>query len=162
MNTNVQIKLGLLLEGRQLTISTAESCTGGMIAHLLTSVAGASTYYEGGVVSYSNNVKINVLGVKAEDIEKYGAVSEQVVRQMAEGVRTKLGTDCAVATSGIAGPTGGTSEKPVGFVWIAVATTKSTYAQCYQFGTDRVQNIEKSAHAALSFLYEKIIEETEA
>lgn len=159
MSANFQIQLGLLLQGRQLTISTAESCTGGLIGHLITSVAGSSLYYKGGVISYSNDVKMNMLGVKAEDIEQYGVVSEQVVRQMAEGVSKRLGTDCAVATSGVAGPTGGTIENPVGTVWVAVTTPKGTFAQQFQFGNDRTQNIDKAANMALKFLYDKLVEE---
>lgn len=159
MTENIQIKLGLLLHGRNLTISTAESCTGGMIGHLLTSVAGSSAYYVGGVISYSNAVKVNVLGVNAQDIERYGAVSEQVVRQMADGAKNRLGSDCAVATSGVAGPSGGTPEKPVGTVWVAAATPKGTFTQEFVFGTDRMQNISKAAGAALAFLYEKLVEE---
>ena len=111
--------LGDLLRSRKLTVATAESCTGGNIAHEITTVAGCSDYYKGSVVSYANSVKENQLGVSRGILESEGAVSEPVVRQMAEGVAALLQTDCAIATSGIAGPGGGTAEKPVGTVWMA-------------------------------------------
>lgn len=157
MNSDIHIRLGQLLVGKRMTVSTAESCTGGMIAHLITSVAGSSAYYEGGAVSYSNSVKINVLGVNPADIDRYGAVSETVVRQMAEGARQRFNTDCAIATSGIAGPTGGTDDKPVGTTWIAVATPDGTYSKCCHFGIDRLTNITESAEAAMQFLYDTLL-----
>lgn len=157
MNSDIHIRLGQLLVGKRMTVSTAESCTGGMIAHMITSVAGSSAYYEGGAVSYSNSVKINTLGVSEADIERYGAVSETVVRQMAEGARKVFNTDCAIATSGIAGPTGGTDDKPVGTTWIAVSTPNGTFSKCCHFGVDRLTNITESAEAAMQFLYEKLI-----
>lgn len=149
--------IGDLLREKQMTVSTAESCTGGMIAHKITSVSGSSEYFLGSIVSYANDVKINELGVDQGDIEKYGAVSEQVVTQMAEGVRQKLKTDFAIATSGIAGPDGGSIEKPVGTVWIAVATPGSTISKKYQFGHNRTRNIEISSNAALNMLRKQLI-----
>lgn len=141
------------LTERGLTLSTAESCTGGNIARLLTSQAGASTYFMGGVVAYSNEVKENILGVKHSTLETHGAVSEETVREMAEGVRTRLGTDLAIATTGIAGPDGGTSEKPVGTVWIAVADARHTEAKLLQFGANRrQQNIDRSTNQAYAML----------
>ncbi len=132
-----------------LTVSTAESCTGGNIAHKITTVPGSSAYFKGSVVAYSNEVKINILGVPEKIIEKFGAVSEQTVIRMAEGVRKLMKTDFSVATSGIAGPSGGTPEKPVGTVWIAVSTPNETFAKLYRFGNLRSRNIRKSTAAAI-------------
>ncbi len=144
--------LGDILRKKGLTVASAESCTGGMIAHLVTAVAGSSDYFKGSVVSYANEVKINVLGVSGEAILQHGAVSEPVVRQMAEGVRRLMNVDIAVATSGVAGPGGGSAEKPVGTVWMAVSTQQSTFARCFHFGTDRLENINSAAVAALQWL----------
>lgn len=133
-------------------IATAESCTGGNIAHLITSVAGCSDVMLGGVVSYCNEVKMNVLGVNADTLERYGAVSEGTVRQMAEGVRRVMGADCAVATSGIAGPGGAVPGKPVGTVWIAAATPEGVKAECFHFRGDRQSVIERASARALTML----------
>jgi nicotinamide-nucleotide amidase len=135
-------------------MATAESCTGGYVAHLITSISGSSDYFKGAIVSYANEVKINELEVNPTDIDSYGAVSEQVVEQMAKGVLTKLNVDYAVATSGIAGPTGGTAEKPVGTVWIAVANKNEVIAKKYLFGSDRQVNIERASFAGLSMMYD--------
>ncbi len=144
--------VGKLLKGRHCTVATAESCTGGKVASLITSVSGSSEYYKGSVVSYCNEVKADVLGVSRADLEKYGAVSSTVAEQMATGVRHLLKTDYAVATTGIAGPTGGSDEKPVGTVWIAVATPTKVVSRKYVFGKDRAINIERFAASALSML----------
>ncbi len=135
-----------------LTLSTAESCTGGNIAHMITSVPGSSQYYRGTVVAYANDVKQRVLGVNAADLESYGAVSQPVVEQMALGVKRLIGTDFSVATSGIAGPTGGTPEKPVGTVWIAVATPGRVVSKLHRFGPRRDINIRRSSAMALFML----------
>lgn len=135
-----------------MTIATAESCTGGEIARLITSVPGSSEYFKGTVVAYANDVKIRVLGVAAEDIEKEGAVSEKVVLQMAEGVRKLMQANYAVSTSGVAGPDGGTPEKPVGTVWIGIATPKRTFARKFVFSFTRERNIAKAAAKALELL----------
>jgi nicotinamide-nucleotide amidase len=126
-----------LLKQRGMTISTAESCTGGRLAAALNAHSGSSAYYMGSVVAYDNAVKEQVLGVAHSTLDHYGAVSEQTVREMADGVRALMDTDYAIATSGIAGPTGGTPEKPVGTVWIAWATPKGTEAECFHFGAAR-------------------------
>lgn len=140
-----------------LTLATAESCTGGNIARLLTAQAGASAYFKGGVVAYSNEVKENALGVKHSTLETHGAVSEETVREMVEGVRERLGTDLAIATTGIAGPDGGTKEKPVGTVWIAVANATHTEAKLLQFGANRrQQNIDRSTNQAFAMLIRMI------
>ena len=128
---------GRLLSQQGMTIATAESCTGGRLAAALNAQSGSSAYYMGSVVAYDNSVKTNILGVSPETLNSEGAVSESTVRQMAEGVRTLLHTDYAIATSGIAGPTGGTPDKPVGTVWIAWATPNGTEAQCFHFGAAR-------------------------
>ena len=141
------------LTERSLTLATAESCTGGNIARLLTAQAGASAYFKGGIVAYSNEVKESALGVKHSTLAAHGAVSEATVREMAEGVRQRLGTDLAIATTGVAGPDGGTKEKPVGTVWIAVADANGTEAKLLQFGANRrQQNIDRSTNQAFAML----------
>lgn len=143
--------LGNQLKARHQTIATAESCTGGRLAAALNAQSGASAYYMGSVVAYDNTIKEQVLGVKHDTLEKYGAVSEQTVREMAKGVRALMNTDYAIATSGIAGPTGGTPDKPVGTVWIAWATPDGTVAECYHFGVarEREQITQRAVTAAL-------------
>ena len=128
---------GRLLKQQGMTIATAESCTGGRLAAALNAQSGSSAYYMGSVVAYDNRIKEQVLGVQHDTLMEWGAVSEQTVREMAEGVRTLMHTDYAIATSGIAGPTGGTPDKPVGTVWIAWATPQGTQAQCFRFGAAR-------------------------
>jgi nicotinamide-nucleotide amidase len=144
--------VGEMLAARSETISSAESCTGGYIAHLITSIAGSSRYFMGSVVAYDNAVKVSQLGVSETSLAQHGAVSEAVIRQMAEGARTRLNTTWSLATSGIAGPDGGTSDKPVGTVWIALAGPSGTIVKKFQFGNDRERNIKKSAFAALDML----------
>ena len=143
--------LGNLLKERKQTIATAESCTGGRLAAALNAQSGASAYYMGSVVAYDNRIKEQVLGVKHGTLETYGAVSEQTVREMAEGARTLMHTDYAIATSGIAGPTGGTPDKPVGTVWIAWAMPEGTIAKCFHFGVarEREQITQRAVTAAL-------------
>ena len=131
--------LGELLKQQNATIATAESCTGGRLAAALNAQAGSSAYFMGSVVAYANEVKEQVLGVEHDTLMRYGAVSEQTVRQMAEGVRRLMHTDYAIATSGIAGPDGGTEDKPVGTVWIAWATPEGTWAERFQFGVARLR-----------------------
>lgn len=145
---------GELLRAKGLVMGTAESCTGGRIANMITLVAGSSEYFAGGVISYSNDVKHNVLGVSEESLSQHGAVSREVVEQMALGAIRVLGCDCSVATSGIAGPGGGTPEKPVGTVWIAAALKDRIISRCWHFGTERQQNIQSAADAALTMLSE--------
>lgn len=138
------------------TVACAESCTGGNIAHTLTQVPGASAYFLGGVVSYANDVKINVLGVRADDLQKYGAVSEPVALQMAEGVRKLTGAQWAVSTTGIAGPDGATPEKPVGTVWIALAGPNGSTARRFLFSHTRERNIGRATNQALRWLVEEM------
>ncbi|SEH06513.1 Nicotinamide-nucleotide amidohydrolase PncC [Candidatus Venteria ishoeyi] len=148
-----------MLQENNKTLSTAESCTGGKIAHYLTSVPGSSNYFRGGIVSYSNELKENILGVKQSSLIKYGAVSKEVVEEMADGTRKKLNTDYAIATSGIAGPGGGTKEKPVGTTWIAVSSSKRLVSEKFMMGDHRERNIEKATITALDMLRRLIEQE---
>ena len=134
---SLEALVGQLLKQQGATIATAESCTGGRLAAVLNTLSGSSSYYMGSVVAYDNSVKTSLLGVSQSTLDTDGAVSESTVRQMAEGVRCLLHTDYAIATSGIAGPTGGTPDKPVGTVWIAWATPNDTQAKCFHFGASR-------------------------
>lgn len=148
----VQEIIGDVLRSKKLTLGTAESCTGGKIAEMITSIPGSSDYFVGGIVSYSDKVKHQVLEVSNLSLDTYGAVSRQVVEEMVTGAMKTLNCDCAVATSGIAGPGGGTTEKPVGSVWIAVAWKNSVKSQLFQFGRNREQNIMRAANMALLML----------
>lgn len=139
------------------TLAVAESCTGGAIASMFTAMAGASQYLLCGVVSYSNASKAKVLGVDPQAIERYGAVSEQVALQMADGARRISGADYAISTTGIAGPTGGTAEKPVGTVWIGIATPERTFAVLRDCGTDRSQIISRASAYAVALLHEQLM-----
>ncbi|MFA0962902.1 competence/damage-inducible protein A [Roseivirga sp. BDSF3-8] len=144
--------VGNMLREAGKTLATAESCSGGYLAHQITRVPGSSDYFQGSIISYSNTVKMASLEVDEETLKTHGAVSEPVVKQMAEGARKKMGTDYALATSGVAGPGGGTDEKPVGTIWIACADSKGTIAKKLQLTTDRIVNIQYTAVAALNML----------
>tara|TARA_B110000037_G_C17124286_1_gene507318 strand:+ start:1136 stop:2470 length:1335 start_codon:yes stop_codon:yes gene_type:complete len=144
--------IGRKLSKSGKTMATAESCTGGKIAHKITSNSGSSSYFEGSIVSYSNQVKMKELGVKRNTLETFGAVSEQTVSEMAQGALKVLNVDYSVAVSGIAGPSGGTEEKPVGMVWIAVANKEKVVAKKFHFWPFREENIELSSVAALNML----------
>lgn len=149
---------GKLLLERKETLAVAESCTGGYIGHLITSVPGSSAYFRGGTIAYSNEIKQSVLGVQEFSLIQHGAVSETVVREMAEGARRVYGSTWAIATSGIAGPGGATAEKPVGLTWIAIAGPEGTVAGWYLFGENRERNIRKAALQALNLLRKSLIE----
>ncbi len=151
--------IGQLLSERGQSLSTAESCTGGYVSHLITSVSGSSAYFMGGVVSYSNEVKIRQLGVSVDTLSQFGAVSEQTIVEMAEGVKKHFSTDYGIATSGIAGPDGGTADKPVGTVWIAVASPQRTFTRKLQLGGFRQQIIHNATIALLNLLRKEILEE---
>lgn len=140
------------MDARSLTLSTAESCTGGYIAHLITQHPGCSSVYWGGAVTYAYELKESILGVKPDTLAKFGAVSEEIVKEMSEGALKHFRTDYAIAVSGIAGPDGGTPDKPVGTVWISVSSKDKTIAKLFNFSNKRLQNIERSAAAALTML----------
>ena len=151
-DTPLEVIIGELLKKRKLTVSTAESCTGGSIAERLTSIAGSSEYFKGSIVAYSNEVKMNLLYVSPETLERHGAVSEETVIEMVKGAMKALKTDCAVATSGIAGPGGGTPEKPVGTVWIAAGYKNEIRTYKQETNRGRSMNIERAGNNALLIL----------
>lgn len=159
MDDTLEACIGRMLSKAGKTLSAAESCTGGTISAMFTSVPGSSEYYLGSVTSYANSVKTGVLGVSPEIIAEHGAVSSECVAAMAEGVRKLTGSDFSVATSGIAGPGGGTNEKPVGLVWIGVSSEKGTETYNLLFKSDRKRNIERFASSAINLLRKKIIKE---
>jgi len=149
---NIQEAISVLFNEKKITLSIAESCTGGYISHLITSIPGSSSFFLGGVISYANEVKRDLLDVPRELIEQHGAVSIQTVEKMAEGVRKKTGSDVSLATSGIMGPGGGSDEKPVGYVCVAMSTAQKTISTTFQFRFDRTRNIELTAVQALNFM----------
>jgi nicotinamide-nucleotide amidase len=151
--------LGKILKEKGLSVSTAESCTGGYIAHLLTSVPGSSCYFTGSVIAYSNRIKTDMLGVREETLIAHGAVSKQTVTEMALGIKKKFNTDYSIAISGIAGPDGGTDLKPVGTTWIAIAGQGSMIVEKFLFGTDRQRNIRVAALTALNKLRLMVLKE---
>ncbi len=157
---SLEMAVSQLLKRKKKTMATAESCTGGYIAHLITSHAGSSSIFNGSVVAYANQVKENILGVKSQTLQDFGAVSEETVKEMVTGVIKAVGSDYAISTSGIMGPEGGTNEKPVGTVWMAVGNREKikTYKAFFRF--DRERNIEMTAHTALTLLY-RFIKEAE-
>jgi len=145
-------RVGRLLLARGMKIAVAESCTGGLIMHRLTNVPGSSRYFLGGVVAYANEAKVQVLGVPEETLAAHGAVSAETAQAMAQGVRRLFRADVALAVTGIAGPTGGTPEKPVGLTYIALATAEATLCREYRWTGSRGENKEASARAALELL----------
>jgi nicotinamide-nucleotide amidase len=151
------VVIGKLLKSKNKTVSTAESCTGGYIAHLITTIPGSSKYYDGSIVSYSNNIKETLLGVKENTLNTYGAVSEETAIEMLKGLLSKLNTDYGVAVSGIMGPDGGTVDKPVGTVWMAVGNKENYQTQRISLRFKRERNIEVTAMMALNFLRKFIV-----
>jgi PncC family amidohydrolase len=148
----LEILVGELLRAQGLRLAVAESCTGGLIGHRLTNVAGSSTYYMGSVTAYAYEAKVRLLGVTWETLEKHGAVSRATVLEMARGVRRALAADVGLSVSGIAGPGGGTPEKPVGLTWVGLSTPQIQYAQDFYWQGDRLENKAASAEAALRLL----------
>ncbi len=148
----IEEKIGECLKDKGMTLSTAESCTGGGIAALITSVPGSSSYFKGGIVAYSNEVKMNLLHVSPQTLEKYGAVSRETVIEMAKGAMEALKTECAVATSGIAGPGGGTLEKPVGTIWMAVACRDKIVTRKEEGDLGRIENVKRTIQDVLAML----------
>jgi PncC family amidohydrolase len=148
-------KVTELLKQNKLTVATAESCTGGLIAHSLTNISGSSDYFESGIVSYSNNAKIELLNVSTALIKKYGAVSKQVAEAMVEGVKMNSKVDVGISTTGIAGPTGGTKEKPVGLVYVGVSYN-NTIVKKFNFKGNRLENKISTCNAALKILFDML------
>lgn len=152
MSNKLEFKIGNLLRSRRLKLATAESCTGGLIGDRLTNVPGSSDYYMGGVVAYAYEAKIALLGVSWDTLQDYGAVSRETVLEMARGVREALSADIAVSVSGIAGPSGGLPDKPVGTTWIGFSTADGEWARVFCFDGDRETNKASSADASLQFV----------
>lgn len=152
MSHLLEVEVGRLLSARRLRLGLAESCTGGLVGHRITNVPGSSEYFMGGVVSYSYEAKVAVLGVSWDTLHACGAVSRETVLEMAHGVKRLLAVDIAVSISGIAGPGGGTAEKPVGTTWIALVAGDGEWTRKFQFEGDREQNKAASAEAALQML----------
>jgi PncC family amidohydrolase len=152
LEKQLEVLVGEELSNHGLRLAVAESCTGGLIGHLLTNVAGSSRYYLGGVTAYANEAKVHLLGVSRETLEKYGAVSSETVIEMARGVRLALTADIGISVSGIAGPDGGTPEKPVGTVWIGLSSPSQEYSRHYLWSGDRLAVKEQTARAALDLL----------
>jgi nicotinamide-nucleotide amidase len=148
----LEVAVGKMLRERGLSLSMAESCTGGYLAHMITSVPGSSEYFAGSIVAYSNEVKVRELGVSEETLAQHGAVSEATIKEMAENVRKKFNTDIGVATSGVAGPSGGSAEKPVGTVWIAYADRDKTVTRLLRLSKDRLVNIKVASVNVLNLI----------
>jgi PncC family amidohydrolase len=159
MIEDIEIKIGAELRERGWRLAVAESCTGGLIGHRVTNISGSSTYYLGSITAYAYRAKVRLLGVSWDTLEKYGAVSEETIREMALGVRHALAADVGLAVSGIAGPTGGTPEKPVGFTWIGLSTPRGIWTLQHNAGGDRIGNKEEIAQLALEFLYKFLTED---
>jgi nicotinamide-nucleotide amidase len=150
-------KIYLELKRKDLTIATAESCTGGLIGHTLTNISGSSEYFDRGVITYSNKSKIDLLGVSESVLKKNGAVSWDVAKAMADGIRKKSKVNIGISTTGIAGPTGGTNEKPVGMVYIAISSERDTIIKKFIFSGDRLQIKEKTCNIALNMLHDILV-----
>ena len=156
MDKPLEVLVGELLIQHGLQLAVAESCTGGLISHRITNISGSSRYYLGGVTSYANEAKITLLGVSQETLEKHGAVSAETVLQMARGIRLKLSADIGLSTSGIAGPTGGTMDKPVGTTWVGFSSSAGEEARHFLFEGDRLTIKEQAAQAALQLLVDHL------
>ena len=155
--SNLGQDIGDLLRRKRLTLGVVESATGGLISHLITNVAGSSDYYKGSITAYSNEIKIKVVGVEEKTINQYGAVSHQVAEEMARGGRKILAVDICLADTGIAGPAGATSGKPVGLFYIGLSSQSGTYSRKHNFHEDREQNKQNAAEAALCWLKEYLV-----
>ena len=154
MIEDIEIKIGEELRERGWRLAVAESCTGGLIGHRITNISGSSTYYLGSITAYAYRAKVRLLGVSWDTLEKHGAVSEETIREMALGVRHALAADVGLSVSGIAGPTGGTPDKPVGYTWIGLSTPKGIWTLQHTAGGNRLENKQEVANTALEFLYE--------
>jgi PncC family amidohydrolase len=158
VRTTLETQIGFLLHARKWKLALAESCTGGLVGNRITDVPGSSEYFLGGVVAYSYEAKVKLLGVSWETLNSTGAVSRETVIEMARGARNAMSADIAVSVSGIAGPGGGTDEKPVGTTWIGLAAQDDEWAKIFQFSGDRVQNKAYAADAALQMLLDYLEE----
>jgi len=154
MNVALEAQIGELLQARGLKLALAESCTGGLVGNRITDIAGSSTYFLGGLISYAYEAKVHLLGVQWETLNSKGAVSREVVLEMARGARKALNADIAVSVSGIAGPGGAMPGKPVGTTWIGLVTNEGEWAKLFQFSGNRVQNKSQAAEAALQLLFD--------
>ena len=159
---NLEARVGALLRARGWTLAVAESCTGGLIGHRITNVPGSSDYYLGSITAYAYEAKVRLLGVSWDTLNRYGAVSRETVLEMARGVRQALGADVGLSVSGIAGPGGGTPEKPVGLVWIGLSTPEGDWAREFRWHGDRLENKALSAEAALQWLVDVLEGATDA
>jgi len=158
LNDILEIKIGRLLQERRLKLGLAESCTGGLLGHLITNVAGSSEYFMGGVISYAYDAKVSILGVSWDTLKTFGAVSHETVLEMARGAKKLFNADIAVSISGIAGPGGGTVDKPVGTTWVGLVANDVEWTREFHFDGDRVQNKAASAGAALQMLLDYLLE----
>lgn len=154
MKTSLEAQIGELLQARGLKLALAESCTGGLVGNRITDIAGSSAYFLGGLISYAYDAKVDLLGVQWETLNSKGAVSREVVLEMARGARKVLNADIAVSVSGIAGPGGAMPGKPVGTTWIGLVTNEGEWAKLFQFSGNRVQNKSQAAEAALQLLFD--------
>jgi nicotinamide-nucleotide amidase len=152
INGKLPDKISNMLKNQKLVIATAESCTGGLISHTLTNISGSSEYFDRGIITYSNRAKMELLDVPEDILKNYGAVSMEVAKSMAKGVRIKSNVDIGISTTGIAGPTGGSKEKPVGLVFIAISTENNTFVKKFNFSGNRLQNKKSTCDAALDML----------
>jgi len=154
MKENIELLIGNELRDKGWRLAIAESCTGGLIGHRITNNSGSSTYYLGSITAYAYRAKVRLLGVSWDTLEKHGAVSEETVKEMALGIRHALAADVGLSVSGIAGPTGGTPEKPVGYAWIGLSTPTGIWTLQHNAGGDRIENKQEVAQIALEFLYQ--------
>jgi PncC family amidohydrolase len=157
MTKNIEQKIGEALRKRGWRLAIAESCTGGLLGHRITNNSGSSTYYLGSVTAYAYRAKVRLLGVSWDTLEAHGAVSEEAATEMAVGIRHALAADIGLSVSGIAGPTGGTPTKPVGYTWIGLSTPKGTWSLQHNAGGNRIENKEEIAQVALEFLYDFLV-----
>ena len=157
MSENIEQLIGNELRKRGWRLAVAESCTGGLIGHRITNISGSSTYYLGSITAYAYRAKVRLLGVSWDTLEKYGAVSEETIKEMALGVRRALAADIGLSVSGIAGPTGGTPDKPVGYTWIGLSTPRGIWTLQHNAGGNRIENKKEVAQTALEFLYQYLI-----
>ncbi len=159
MIEDIEQKIGHELREKGWRLAVAESCTGGLIGHRITNISGSSTYYLGSITAYAYEAKVRLLGVSWDTLEKYGAVSKETIEQMALGVRRSLTADVGLAVSGIAGPTGGTPTKPVGYTWIGLSTSQGIWTLQHTAGGNRIENKQEIAQVALEFLYNYLVED---